>query len=115
MAHYTELDFEHVKDHASLDDVLSSGYGPEGDPGSPDLARNSADALTFADGDIYQDYGRGDGGFAHEAALHANITSLQSAATYAREVLETLAEYPTLLAQVHEAMRERKAESGPRP
>ena len=116
MPAYAADDFKDVKDQETLDDVMSTGFRPDGQPGTSEHAANVADALTFADGDVFQDYGRGDGGFAEEAALHANICALQSAATYAREVMETLAQYPTLLAQVEEATRDRKAaQAGPTP
>lgn len=116
MAMFDASDFGEVKDHESLDDVTSSGFGPAGEPGTTEFATNAAEALSFVNGDVFQDYGRGEGGFAEEAALHANISALQIAAGYARDVLETLAQYPTLLAQVEEATRDRKAaQAGPRP
>lgn len=112
---YKAEDFADVNSHEALSGHVSTGFGPAGERGTSEHAANVADALAYADEDVFAYYGNGDGGFAEEAALHANVCSLQSAAGYAREVMLALADYPTLLAQVEDAIRERKASAGPRP
>lgn len=107
-------DFPEVTSHEALSDHMACGFGPDGDRGTPAYATNAADALAFVDDDVFMSYGDGAGGLASEAALHANICALQTSAAYARDVLLALADYPTLLAQVEEAIQERKA-AGPRP
>ncbi len=112
MGGYTSDDFKDVTDRDALDGVLSSGYGPAGAPGTPEHAENVADALSYADGDIYYDYQSyaEDDGYASTASRHANVSSLQSAAAYAAGMLQALARNPDLLAQVQEAM-----DAGPSP
>lgn len=100
-------DFRDVRSREDLDATMATGFGPSGEPGTPEHAENVADALAFADGDIYYDYEAGIASpddFAQAAATSANIASLQSAVSYAREVFEALVADPELLAQVQRAV-----------
>lgn len=106
MPNYTDEDFPEVTDAATLGEVMSTGFGPAGTPGTPEHAEAVADALGYADSDIYYDYADNAdfGGYATAAATHANVCSLQSATSYAARMLQALARDPELLAQVQAAM-----------
>lgn len=88
------------------DDVTSTGYGIAGTPGTPEHAQDAAEAFALANGDIFYDYNGYvlDDGYPAAAAMHANISRLQSAATYAAELLQALASHPELLAAVQQAV-----------
>ena len=110
MAELEADDFRHVRSQEELDDVMSTGYGPAGEAGTPEHAANVADALAFANGDIYYDFAEhvsSPDDFAQAAATAANIASLQAAVDYAQDVFQALAADPELLAQVHQAVQAR--------
>lgn len=97
----------------TLDDVLSTGFAPQGAPGTEEHAMAVADALGIAGRDIYWDYESyaAENGPAATAASHANISMLQSAADYAASVMKALAGRPDLLAQVQSAIEEDRSAS----
>lgn len=111
MPKLTAEDFVGI-DQAQFDEIMATGYGPAGDPGTPDHALEVADALEFAGTEsIYVDY-EGDAdwsGYPKAAAVHANISSLQSAASYAADVMKALAANPELHAQVQAAVAASRA------
>lgn len=101
-------DFDHVATPAALDEILATGYAPDGEPGTPEHATNVADALEFAQGDVFHtpwDEPTTDPStLAAHAATGANVSSLQAAAGYAAEVMQALAKDPELLRKVAEAV-----------
>lgn len=114
MPKLTAADFTDVLTHELLQETLATGFGPSGEPGTTEHALNVADALGYANADVYFDYGGNDSGpddYAETAAVHANISSLQVAADYAAEVMIVLANNPELMEQVKAAMDATKAPS----
>jgi len=106
MPHLTTEDFSDIDSDEKLNDILSTGFGLAGDPGTEEHVRDAIDALSTASDDIYWDYAEyvADNGFPATAASHANISRLQVSAGYARRVLTVLADNPDLFRQVHAAM-----------
>jgi len=114
MATLSSEDFPEVTTSEDLDDVMSTGYAPSGEPGTPEHAMNVADALGYADGDIYWDYAAHASdaeGYRSAAATSANISSLQVATAYCADVMRALAADPELLATVQAAMSASRAPS----
>lgn len=114
----TAEDFSKV-DQAEFDAIMATGYAPEGEPGTSQHALAVADALSYVDADIYYDYEEHaeQDGYPKAAATHANISSLQSAASYCAAVMKALAAHPELLQKVRaavEAANEPVAGAAPR-
>jgi len=106
MPYLTTEDFADIDTDEKLSDILSTGFGLDGEPGTVEHVQDAIDALGTASDDIYWDYDEyvADNGYAATAASHANISRLQVGANYAREVLSVLAKNPDLLHHVHAAM-----------
>lgn len=108
MSKFTKDDFPNLTS-TTFDETMASSFGPDGTPGTPEHALNVAECLAEAnDMSHFVDY-EADAeqlGYAHGAAVHANITSLQSAAGYAGKLMRALAANPELLEQVQAAINE---------
>ena len=106
MTKFTKADFPDLTSE-TFDETMASGFGPDGTPGTAEHALNVAECLAEADDmSHFVDYETDAEqlGYAHGAAVHANITSLQSAAAYAGKVMRALAANPELLEQVQAAI-----------
>jgi len=106
MPNYTTDDFAGVTPE-QLDDIQSSSFALSGQPGTPEHLEDVADALGYADGDIFYDTTHD--APATAATTHANVTRLQAATEYSARMMRALARNPDLLAQVVAAMDEQPA------